>query len=671
MRTASQLIQAALADPDFSDIRERPEHDSGPFKVFKVSLTTPRYRGLQPNWHFAVLRETEPHGSYENVRSSAQALIRKASGGPSPLCPLVFLSDTSTAVAQMCKVDPRNVYGIDRSRYLIRLARRRAKQSGLDVSFHEGDARRYRHRGELFHCVMLLGNSFGYFDVESDDEAVLMNVRRHLASNGTVVLDLTDGDWMRKNFQPRSWEWVDESHLVCRERALSSDGDRLISREVVVHSEMGVLTDQFYAERLYSFERITTLLERQGYSGIRNHGIVEAESSRGQDLGMMAHRLFITAKAPRREIKPTSAPKFRRSVTVFLGDPRLPDEVKRDGQFNAEDHDTVKRLKDALAELDGYEFEYLDDHEAMVMRLRKDPPEFVLNLCDEGYKNDAFKELHVPALLEMHGIPYTGAGPSCLGACYDKALVRAVAQSIDVPVPLESYCGPDDTSATLPSTFPALVKPNRGDSSLGITKDAVVHDTSELVAYVTWLRETFGRHGILVQEFLTGPEYSVAILGNPGLSFQALPPLVVDYSKLPKGFPPILSYESKWHPESPSNPWPNSSPAPTRKKRPGPCPWIRACASPPTGWSPRCRSPTNGCSMPCGPIPVCGGWGPPLWPRSSTTDSLPWLTSVTRGATSSGTGRSAESPTIIPGCSSRCRPACSARKKRSGIPFAT
>ena len=445
----------------------------------------------------------------------------------------------------------RNVYGIDRSRYLIRLARRRAKQTALDVSFHEGDARRYRHRGELFHCVMLLGNSFGYFDVESDDEAVLMNVRRHLASNGTIVLDLTDGDWMRKNFQPRSWEWVDESHLVCRERALSSDGDRLISREVVVHAEMGVLTDQFYAERLYSLERITALLERQGFSGIRNHGILEAESSRGQDLGMMAHRLFITAKAPRRETKPTSAPKFRRSVTVFLGDPRLPDEVKRDGQFNAEDHDTVKRLKDALAELDGYEFEYLDDHEAMVMRLRKDPPQFVLNLCDEGYKNDAFKELHVPALLEMHGIPYTGAGPSCLGACYDKALVRAVAQSIDVPVPLESYCGPDDTSATLPSTFPALVKPNRGDSSLGITKDAVVHDTSELVAYVTWLRETFGRHGILVQEFLTGPEYSVAILGNPGLSFQALPPLVVDFSKLPRGLPPILSYESKWHPESP------------------------------------------------------------------------------------------------------------------------
>jgi D-alanine-D-alanine ligase len=30
-----------------------------------------------------------------------------------------------------------------------------------------------------------------------------------------------------------------------------------------------------------------------------------------------------------------------------------------------------------------------------------------------------------------------------------------------------------------------------------------------------------------------------------------LPPLEVDYSKLPPGLPPILSYESKWHPDSP------------------------------------------------------------------------------------------------------------------------
>ena len=61
----------------------------------------------------------------------------------------------------------------------------------------------------------------------------------------------TDGDWLRGHFEPRSWEWIDENQFVCRERSLSEDGGRLISREVVVHAEKGVIADQFYAERLY------------------------------------------------------------------------------------------------------------------------------------------------------------------------------------------------------------------------------------------------------------------------------------------------------------------------------------------------------------------------------------------------------------------------------------
>jgi len=56
-----------------------------------------------------------------------------------------------------------HVIGLDRSRYLIRLARKRAKQGNLLVSFHEGDARRFRLGEGEFHCVCLLGNSFRLF----------------------------------------------------------------------------------------------------------------------------------------------------------------------------------------------------------------------------------------------------------------------------------------------------------------------------------------------------------------------------------------------------------------------------------------------------------------------------------------------------------------------------
>ena len=446
----------------------------------------------------------------------------------------------------------RHVTGVDRSRYLIRLARKRARQINLQVNFHEGDARRFRHPENSFNCVAVMGNSFGYFAREEDDIAVLKQIKRVLRSGATLAMDLTDGEWTRKNFERRSWEWIDEDQFVCRERSLAADGARLVSREVVVHAERGVIADQFYAERLYNRETISKLLEEVGFTNIRFHNGVVTESDRNQDLGMMAQRMFITAQAPQKAVPSGSkrGPMFPK-VTIIMGDPRLPDTVKRGGQFNAEDFETIERLKRALDELDEFEFSFLDNHAALLSELRANPPQFVLNFCDEGYQNNAFQELHVPAVLEMLGVPYTGAAPAALGLCYDKALVRAIADSLDVPVPLETYFSPDDQAATLPSAFPALVKPSCGDSSIGITTRSIVHSPNELVACVSRIRQEFPGRSVLVQEFLSGDEFTVGIVGNPGQRIYTLPILQVDFSGLDPSLPRILGYESKWEIDSP------------------------------------------------------------------------------------------------------------------------
>jgi D-alanine-D-alanine ligase len=445
----------------------------------------------------------------------------------------------------------KSVLGIDRSRYLVSLARRRARTGTLDVRFKEGDARKFSVPESSFDCVLIMGNSFGYFDREEDDLDVLGSVKRALRSNGKLVLDLMDGDWMREHYERRSWEWIDENQFVCRERSLSADEARMISREVVVHAEKGVIADQFYAERLYSRDLITKLLQTAGFTDIRFHGALEALSTRNADLGMMAHRNFISAVAPLKQANRKRRDVRYPEVTVLLGDPRLPDDIKRDGRFNTEDLEIVSRLKTALNELPGYSFSYLDNHSTFFNDLRNRHSTFVLNLCDEGYNNDALKELHVPALLEMLGIPYSGAGPAALGLCYNKALVRAAAESFDIPVPLESLFDPDDQGATLPSIFPALIKPCLGDSSLGITQHAVVNNTEEAVAYLTELRNLLPGRPLLVQEFLPGREYTVALIGNPGFGYTVFPLLEVDFSGLPPELPKILSYESKWCPDSP------------------------------------------------------------------------------------------------------------------------
>jgi len=318
-----------------------------------------------------------------------------------------------------------------------------------------------------------------------------------------------------------------------------------------VHAERGVIADQFYAERLYDRLGIERLLKRAGYDDIEISQGIETRSDRNQDLGMMSHRLWVRAVAP-----PSTAvqapPRIHfPEVTVLLGDPSLPDPVKRGGQFNAEDIDTVDRMRSALESLPGYRFEYLDRHADLPERLLRARPDFVLNLCDEGFGNDALKELHVPALLEVFDIPYSGAGPASLGLCFDKAKVAAIARSFEIAVPEQTRFESGDRGATLPSVFPALVKPVIGDSSIGITVDSVVHDASELVERIGALGLEMPGVPLLVQEFLTGPEYTVGVVGNPGISHHVLPVLEVDYSKLDPSLPPILGYESKWDPESP------------------------------------------------------------------------------------------------------------------------
>jgi D-alanine-D-alanine ligase len=185
------------------------------------------------------------------------------------------------------------------------------------------------------------------------------------------------------------------------------------------------------------------------------------------------------------------------------------------------------------------------------MRL-KGKIDFVFNLCDEGFGNDPTRELHVPALLEILGIPYTGAGPQCLAYCYDKSLVRGVAKEMGIPVPEAIFIRPEDTTFELPMNFPVIVKPNFGDSSFGITVRSVCSTIEELSAAIEEIRTKFGyEKPILVEEFLTGKDLTVGIIGNPPDDYIVLPIAEEDYSVLPPGLPPICGYEAKWLPDSP------------------------------------------------------------------------------------------------------------------------
>ncbi len=240
-----------------------------------------------------------------------------------------------------------------------------------------------------------------------------------------------------------------------------------------------------------------------------------------------------------------------RRITVLTGDHALPDPTKRGAHYNAEDLATHEAMKAAFRGMAGYDFEFASDHGAFLRRMQSDRPDLVVNFCDTGFRNVPAHELHIPAYLELLGIPYTGAPPAAMVMCFDKAIVRLVAQSLGIAVPHEAFIAADAPLDCLPDFFPALIKPNTADGSVGITKDAVVRDARDALAYLEWLRSALPGTDALYQEYLPGPEYGIGLIGNPEDGMTALPPLEVDFSRLPAGLNPILSYESKALPDSP------------------------------------------------------------------------------------------------------------------------
>jgi D-alanine-D-alanine ligase len=111
-------------------------------------------------------------------------------------------------------------------------------------------------------------------------------------------------------------------------------------------------------------------------------------------------------------------------------------------------------------------------------------------------------------LLEMAGVPYVGADHAASALCMDKDLFKAVMRDQGIPV-TRNVTLRNGTQPANPFGFPVFVKPARLGSSVGISK---AHDEEELRAAV----ELAFRHDekVLVEEFVSGTEVEVGVLGN-------------------------------------------------------------------------------------------------------------------------------------------------------------
>jgi D-alanine-D-alanine ligase len=137
--------------------------------------------------------------------------------------------------------------------------------------------------------------------------------------------------------------------------------------------------------------------------------------------------------------------------------------------------------------------------------------EVIFNACT-GITNK-MQQANVVGMLEMTEIPFVGSGLSTHIFGLHKHISKRLFQSVGVPTANFQvfYTGEEPVDASL--RYPLIIKPEHEGSSLGITEDSVVHDEAQLRKGLHRIFKIFNQPA-LVEEFITGREFTVGVMGN-------------------------------------------------------------------------------------------------------------------------------------------------------------
>ncbi|MDU9406697.1 D-alanine--D-alanine ligase [Pseudomonas sp. zfem001] len=120
-------------------------------------------------------------------------------------------------------------------------------------------------------------------------------------------------------------------------------------------------------------------------------------------------------------------------------------------------------------------------------------------------------------LLECAGIPYTGSGILASALAMDKLRTKQVWHSLGLPTPRHAVLTSqaDCEAAAAELGFPLIVKPAHEGSSIGMAK---VESVEALIA--AWQDAARYDSQVLVEQWIAGPEYTIAVLRG-----EVLPPI--------------------------------------------------------------------------------------------------------------------------------------------------
>jgi len=204
-----------------------------------------------------------------------------------------------------------------------------------------------------------------------------------------------------------------------------------------------------------------------------------------------------------------------------------------------------KNIQKTLQDL-GYKTTFIDFNNVQkaINDLINTNVDLVFNVC-ERINDSSLLEPHAASIFDVLQIPYTGSNPFTLGLCIDKIRVKKLLTYHNIPTPKWDYVYTLEDNIRDDFNYPLIVKPANTDNSIGITNDSVVTDKAGLKKQLEKVILEYKRPA-LIEEYIDGDEYDVAILGSNYDDLRVLPLSRSIFDKMPKDYWHIYAYDSKW-----------------------------------------------------------------------------------------------------------------------------
>ncbi|MEI7812239.1 MAG: D-alanine--D-alanine ligase [Ignavibacteria bacterium] len=210
--------------------------------------------------------------------------------------------------------------------------------------------------------------------------------------------------------------------------------------------------------------------------------------------------------------------------------------------------DTIFAVRDALAKY--HNVTLIEANDKAFEKIKAVNPDIVFNIAEGMY--GISREAQIPAMLDMLNVPYTGSDPLTLATCLDKSRTKEILSYYNINnakfITVTSLSDTDNFNLK----FPVIIKPVGEGSSKGIFDSSFIESMDKLKEAVFKNAGTYNQPS-LIEEFLPGREFTVAIIGN-GTDAVVLPIIEINFSELPENMSPIYSYEAKWIADSPEHP---------------------------------------------------------------------------------------------------------------------